>query len=79
MEAIKDIAMGGLYVVSGIYSFGFSAMLERMVRPISGATAYVTVPDGLFPIEVTMFAIFGIVFVAAAAYHFHSGIKSFLT
>jgi hypothetical protein len=39
-------------------------------QPLSGKTAYIPVPDELFPFEVVTFALFGAIFLAASFYHF---------
>ena len=70
MKLLKDFALGALYLVSGIYSVGFSIVMTGIVRPLSGRTAYIPVPDGLFPIEVVTFVVFGVLFVAASFYQF---------
>jgi len=41
---------GVLYLVSGIYSVGFSGAMIGVTQPLSGKTAYIPVPDGLFPL-----------------------------
>jgi len=38
--------------------------------PLSGRTAYIPVPDGLYPFELVTFAVFGAIFLAASFYHF---------
>ena len=70
MKFVKDFVFGAVYLVSGIYSIGFSFMLVYTTRPVSGNPAFFTVTDSLFPFEVGLFVLFGIAFVAAAAYHF---------
>ena len=70
MKFAKDFAFGALYLVSGIYSVGFSLVISGVAQPLSGKTAYIPVPDGLFPVEVVMFTLFGAVFFAASLYHF---------
>ena len=72
----KDFVFGSLYLVSGIYSVGFSVVMSGMVQPLSGKTAYIPVPDGLFPFEVGTFALFGTVFLVAAFFHFRMILKS---
>lgn len=67
---------GALYLVSGIYSVGFSAVMLGVARPLSGKTAYVPVPDGLFPLEVVTFALFGVIFLAASFYHFRLSFRA---
>jgi len=37
---------------------------------MSGKTAYIPVPDGLYPFELVTFALFGAIFLAASFYHF---------
>jgi len=66
----KNFAFGALYLVSGIYSVGFSLVMAGVAQPSSGKTAYVPVPDGLFPFEVSTFALFGVLFLVASLYHF---------
>jgi len=66
----KDLLFGAIYLVSGIYSVGFSAVMLGVTQPLSGKTAYIPVPDGLFPFEVVTFALFGVIFLAASFYHF---------
>jgi len=66
----KNLMFGALYLVSGIYSVGFSVVMIGVAQPLSGRTAYIPVPDGLFPFEVVTFALFGVIFLAASFYHF---------
>jgi hypothetical protein len=68
--------LGALYLVSGIYSVGFSMALSGATRALSGRTAYVPVPDGLFPYEVMLFAFFGVVFLGTSLYHFRMSFRS---
>ena len=67
---------GALYLVSGIYSVGFSVIMIGVAQPLSGRTAYIPVPDGLFPLEVVTFALFGAVFLAASFYHFRLSLRA---
>jgi hypothetical protein len=73
----KDFVFAGFYLVSGIYSLGFSVVMTGITKPLSGRTAYIPVPDGLFPFEVATFAVFGAVFLAASFYHFRVGLRVF--
>jgi len=75
LKLFKDFAFGAVYLVSGIYSIGFSMALTGATRALSGTTAYVTVPDGLFPFEVLLFTLFGLAFLSASFYHFRSSIR----
>jgi hypothetical protein len=70
MRLPKGFVFGALYLVSGIYSIGFSLVMSGVTQPMSGKTAYIPVPDSLFPFEVIAFALFGALFLAASAYHF---------
>ena len=74
---IKDFVFGTFYLVSGIYSFGFSLVLVYTTQPISGNPAVYTVRDAIFPFEVCLFAVFGAIFVTAAAYHIIRSVKTF--
>lgn len=76
MNRIRDFLFGTFYLTSGIYSLGFSLMLIDTTRPLNGNPAFFVVPDALFPIEVTLFAVFGICFIASAAYHFLRSIQT---
>jgi len=76
MKPQKDFLFATFYLVSGIYSLGFSTAMTGATQPLSGRTAYIPVPDGLFPFEVTAFAVFGVVFLVASFYHFKLGIRS---
>ena len=67
---------GVLYLVSGIYSVGFSGAMIGVTQPLSGKTAYIPVPDGIFPFEVVTFALFGTIFLAASFYHFRTTFRS---
>jgi hypothetical protein len=49
--------------------------MEGRVAPISGSTAYVVVPDSLFPYEVTLFLMFGGIFITAALYEFRKSLS----
>lgn len=64
-----------MYMVSGIYSFGFSMALTGLVRPLSGNTSYIPIPDALFPFEVLLFAFFGLAFLVASVYHFRVSLR----
>ncbi len=70
MKSIKVFTFGAFYLVTGIYSIGLSFFFERKVLPVSGYTAYVTIPDSLFTLEVALFAIFGTVFILASILEF---------
>ena len=72
MKLPKDFVFGMLYLVSGIYSLGFSVVMIGVTQPLSGKTAYIPVPDQLFPFEVLTFALFGMIFLAASFYHFRT-------
>jgi hypothetical protein len=75
LKLFRDFAFGAVYLVSGIYSIGFGLVLTGATRALSGTTAYVTVHDGLFPIEVFFFTLFGLGFLVAAFYHFNSSLR----
>ncbi|MDA4126279.1 MAG: hypothetical protein OK452_03615 [Thaumarchaeota archaeon] len=75
MKLFKDFAFGAAYLVSGIYSLGFSMVLTGATRAVSGTTAYVNVPDGLFPIEILLFTMFGLAFLGASIYHFRASLR----
>lgn len=75
MRSLKVFVFGALYLVSGIYSLGLSLFMEGRVAPISGSTAYVVVPDSLFPYEVTLFLMFGGIFITAALYEFRKSLS----
>jgi hypothetical protein len=75
LKLFKDFAFGAVYLVSGIYSLGFSMALTGATRALSGTTAYVAVPDGLFPFEVLVFTTFGLAFLGASFYHFRTSIR----
>jgi hypothetical protein len=64
-----------MYMVSGIYSFGFSIALTGLARPLSGSTTYIPIHDALFPFEVLLFAFFGLAFLAASFYQFRMSIR----
>ncbi|MGD0478422.1 MAG: hypothetical protein ABSB29_09700 [Nitrososphaerales archaeon] len=64
-----------MYMVSGIYSFGFSVALTGLARPLNGSTTYIPIPDGLFPFEVLLFAFFGLAFLVASFYQFRMSIR----
>ena len=76
MKFSKDFALGAIYLVSGIYSVGFSVAMTGVVQPLSGKTAYIPVPDGFFPFEVGIFALFGSIFFIASFFHFRMVLKS---
>ena len=76
MGTVKDFVFGAFYLVSGVYSLGFSVLLVYTTQPISGNPAIIAVRDSLFPFEVALFAVFGATFVIAAAYHFSRGIRT---
>lgn len=77
MKFPKDFLFGTLYLVSGIYSVGFSLMLIETTRPISGNPAFFTETDALFPLEVSIFMAFGAAFIASAAYHFVKSARAY--
>jgi hypothetical protein len=72
MGTIKSLAIGAFYLVSGVYSVGFSMFIDGLMKPVSGSHAYVMAPDALFPYEVTLFALFGVTFFIAAFLQFRS-------
>jgi len=53
-----------------------SIVMTGVTRPLSGRTAYIPVPDGLFPLELLAFAMFGSVFLVASFYHFRLGLRA---
>jgi len=67
---IRDFALGAFYLVSGVYSLGFSTFIDSTARSVSGNPAIVVTTDALFPYEVLAFSVFGVVFLAAAGYEF---------
>ena len=79
MNSIKGFAFGAFYLVSGVYSVGFSLVMSGIAQSSSGRTAYIPVPDGLFPFEVLAFALFGAVFIGAAFYHFRMSFRAVST
>ena len=76
MKPLKDFTFAAFYLISGIYSLGFSAVMTGVVRPLSGRTAYIPVPDALFPFELLAFAVFGVIFLVASFYHFRLGFRA---
>ena len=72
MGLVKSFALGSFYLVSGVYSIGFSLFIDGLMRPVSGTRAFVMAPDALFPYEVVLFAAFGIAFFVAAFFQFRS-------
>jgi hypothetical protein len=74
MKLIKSFAIGLFYLVSGVYSIGFALFMEGLLRPVSGTWAYVMTPDVLFPYEVMLFAVFGVVFFVASFFQFRSAL-----
>ena len=74
MKLVKSFALGSFYIVSGVYSLGFALFMDGLLRPVSGTQAYVMTPDAIFPYEVTLFAIFGVVFFAAAFFQLRTGL-----
>ena len=78
MKLPKDFVFGVFYLVSGIYSIGFSGAMMGMTHPLSGRTAYIPVPDGLFPLEVVTFVLFGMIFLVASVYHFRKTFQSLM-
>lgn len=77
MKPPKDFVLGAIYLISGIYSLGFSLVMAGAAEPLSGRVAYVPVPDGLFGFEVAAFTTFGLIFVIASVYHFLATYRSF--
>jgi hypothetical protein len=75
MRSLKVFVFGAFYLVSGIYSLGLSLFMEGKVLPVSGYTAYVTAPDSLFPFEVALFELFGVLFIAASFFEFRKSIR----
>ena len=65
-----SFAYGSFYLVSGVYSLGFSLFMEHLMSPVNGKVAYTPSPDGLFNYEVALFAFFGLAFLGAAAWQF---------
>jgi len=49
--------------------------MSGVAQPLSGKTAYIPVPDGLFPFEVGIFALFGTIFLVASVFHFRLVLK----
>jgi len=76
MKSPRDFLLAAFYLISGIYSLGFSAVMTGVTQPLSGRTAYIPVPDGLFPFEVLAFAVFGAIFLVASFYHFRLGLRA---
>ena len=72
MKLVKSFALGTFYLVSGVYSMGFSLFIDGLMKPVSGAQAYVMSPDKLFPYEVMLFAAFGVAFFIASFFQFRS-------
>ena len=70
MKLIKSFALGAFYLVSGVYSVGFSMFIDGLMRPVSGSQAYVMAPDAFFPYEVMLFGLFGVAFFVAAFFQF---------
>jgi hypothetical protein len=77
LKTVKDFVFGTFYLVSGIYSLGFSLLLVYTTQPVSGNPAVITVRDGIFPFEVALFAVFGAIFFAAAVYHLLRSVRSY--
>jgi hypothetical protein len=75
LRPIRSFVFGAFYLISGIYSLGFSLFMEGAVKPLSGNPAIVVSPDALFPFEVMLFASFGAVFLAAAVFEFRRTIR----
>ena len=75
MKLIKSFALGTFYLVSGVYSLGFALFMDGLLRPVSGTRAYVMTPDALFPYEVTLFAVFGAVFLTAAFFQLRLSLR----
>jgi len=76
MKLIKSFLLGSFYLVTGVYSVGFALFMEGLVRPVSGTQAYVMSPDALFPYEVLLFTIFGVVFLSASFYQFWNALDA---
>ena len=66
-KTFQGVGFGLVYLVSGVYSLGFSLLLGGALRPVSGNPAVVVAPDALFPFEIALFAVFGVAFFLAAA------------
>jgi len=47
-----------------------------VVQPVDGRTAYIPVPDSLFPYEVLAFVTFGVAFLVASFYHFRLSFRA---
>ena len=77
-KPIITFAYGSFYLVSGVYSLGFSLFMEGLMSPVNGKVAYTPAPDGLFHFEVALFAFFGAAFLIAAAIQFRKVIRSSL-
>lgn len=76
LRSTKKLLFGMFYMVSGIYSIGFSMTMVGDLRPMSGNPAYVPTPDGLFWYEIAIFAVFGVTFILAALAHLASSVQS---
>ncbi len=72
MKSARSFLVGAFYLVSGVYSVGFSMFIDGLMKPISGGRAYVLAPDALFPYEVMLFSVFGVAFFIAAFFHFRN-------
>jgi hypothetical protein len=75
LRSFQVFVFGAVYLVSGIYSLGLSLFMEGKVMPVSGYTAYVTAPDALFPYEVALFTIFGVLFIIASFFEFRKSVR----
>jgi hypothetical protein len=75
LKSIGVFVFGAFYLVSGIYSLGLSFFLESKSMPVSGYTAYIMAPDPLFPYEVTLFLLFGGIFIAASLFEFRRSLQ----
>ena len=69
MKSIKEFAFGAFYLVSGVYSLGFGLFLDGRLG-VSGNPAFVMTPDALFPVELGLFVMFGLVFLGASFFQF---------
>ena len=78
IRPLLSFAYGSFYLVSGVYSLGFSLFMEGLMSPVNGRVAYTPSPDGLFHYEVAVFAFFGIAFLLAAAFQFRKVVRNSL-
>jgi hypothetical protein len=70
IKPIRDFLFGTFYLISGLYSVGFGLFVWSMAKSAGGTLAYVVTSDAVFPLEVTAFEFFGVVFLAAACFQF---------